>query len=219
MTALVFDTETTGVTDPGLIEAAWLRLDDPAQLRVLERFEQRYAPGRPIELGAMAVHHIVDADLEGCPPSTAFRLPADVSYLIGHNVDFDWQVIGRPDVRRIDTLCLARQVFPGLDAYSLGALTYHLGDPREARARLRAAHSAAADVELCLDLLRAIVGRLGPVPSWEALWAHSETARVPTVMPFGKHRGVAMVDVPADYKRWLRGQPDVDPYLRQALER
>jgi exodeoxyribonuclease X len=38
-------------------------------------------------------------------------------------------------------------------------------------------------------------------------------------MPFGKHRGVAMAEVPADYKRWLRGQPDVDPYLRQALER
>jgi exodeoxyribonuclease X len=219
MTALVFDTETTGVTDAGLIEAAWLRLDDPAHLRVVERFEQRYAPGRPIELGAMAVHHIVDADLEGCPPSSAFRLPEGVRYLIGHNVDFDWNVIGRPDVRRIDTLCLARQVFPGLDAYGLGALTYHLGDPREARERLRAAHAAAADVELCLDLLRAIVARLGPVPSWEALWAHSETARVPTVMPFGKHRGVAMAEVPADYKRWLRGQPDVDPYLRQALER
>jgi exodeoxyribonuclease X len=74
-------------------------------------------------------------------------------------------------------------------------------------------------VALCLDLLRAIVARLGTVPSWEALWAHSETARVPTVMPFGKHRGVAMAEVPADYKRWLRGQPDVDPYLRQALER
>jgi exodeoxyribonuclease X len=219
LTAIVFDTETTGVNEPALIEAAWARLDDPTGLRVVERFEQRYAPGKPIELGAMATHHIVDADLEGCPPASAFSLPEGVAYLIGHNVDFDWQVAGHPAVRRIDTLCLARVLWPELDAYGLGALTYHLNDPHEARARLRAAHAAAADVDLCIDLLRAIVARLGPLPSWQALWERSEDARVPRTMPFGKHRGVPIAQVPADYKRWLRGQPDVDPYLRQALER
>lgn len=219
MAAIVFDTETTGVNDPALIEAAWARLDGPAEMRVVERFEQRYAPGRPIELGAMAVHHIIDADLQGCPPATSFRLPPDVEYLIGHNVDFDWQVAGSPPLRRIDTLCLARKVWPELDAYSLGALTYHLNDPAEARARLRDAHAAAADVELCVALLRAIVARLGSVASWQALWAHSEAARVPSVMPFGKHKGVPIAEVPADYKRWLRGQADVDPYLKRALER
>jgi exodeoxyribonuclease X len=29
---------------------------------------------------------------------------------------------------------------------------------------------------------------------------------------------MAMADVPADYKRWLLGQGDIDPYLRKALE-
>jgi exodeoxyribonuclease X len=159
MNALVFDTETTGVNEPCLIEAAWLRVDAPRSLRVLERFEQRYAPGKPIELGAMAVHHIIDADLEGCPPASDFRLPDSIDYLIGHNVDFDWQVAGRPAVRRIDTLCLARVAWPSLDAYSLGALSYHVHEPSEAREKLRRAHSAIADVELCVDLLRAIVAR------------------------------------------------------------
>jgi exodeoxyribonuclease X len=28
-----------------------------------------------------------------------------------------------------------------------------------------------------------------------------------------------MADVPADYKRWLLGQGDIDPYLRKALEK
>jgi exodeoxyribonuclease X len=27
-----------------------------------------------------------------------------------------------------------------------------------------------------------------------------------------------MSDIPADYKRWLLGQGDIDPYLRKALE-
>ncbi len=45
----------------------------------------------------------------------------------------------------------------------------------------------------------------------------SEDARVPEVMPFGKHKGVRMSDVPADYKRWLASKGDVDPYLVRAL--
>ena len=45
----------------------------------------------------------------------------------------------------------------------------------------------------------------------------SELARIPTVMTFGKHKGTPIKDVPADYKRWLLGQADIDPYLQKAL--
>jgi len=37
-------------------------------------------------------------------------------------------------------------------------------------------------------------------------------------MPFGKHKGLPIREVPADYRRWLLGQSDVDPYLRRALQ-
>lgn len=50
------------------------------------------------------------------------------------------------------------------------------------------------------------------------LWEASELARIPKVMSFGKHKGVEIKDVPPDYKRWLKSQPDVDPYLLKALE-
>ncbi len=36
-------------------------------------------------------------------------------------------------------------------------------------------------------------------------------------MTFGKHKGMNITDIPPDYKRWLLGQQDVDPYLRKAL--
>ena len=37
-------------------------------------------------------------------------------------------------------------------------------------------------------------------------------------MPFGKHKGVPISEVPKDYKQWLLRQSDVDPYLVKALE-
>jgi exodeoxyribonuclease X len=37
-------------------------------------------------------------------------------------------------------------------------------------------------------------------------------------MTFGKHKGVAITDIPRDYKTWLLNQDNVDAYLRKALE-
>ncbi len=52
---------------------------------------------------------------------------------------------------------------------------------------------------------------------WASVWQFSEKARIPKILTFGKHKGTAIQDIPADYKRWLLNQPDVDPYLAQAL--
>jgi exodeoxyribonuclease X len=82
---------------------------------------------------------------------------------------------------------------------------------------LKNAHSALADVGICAVILQHIC-QARSIVSMEELWLASESARSPSVMPFGKHKGMAMADVPADYKRWLLGQGDIDPYLRKALE-
>lgn len=55
--------------------------------------------------------------------------------------------------------------------------------------------------------------------SWEELWEISEDARIPKIIRFGKHTGSKIEDIPHDYKRWLLGQADIDPYLRKALEK
>ncbi|MBN6739617.1 DUF3820 family protein [Acidithiobacillus sp. MC6.1] len=226
MSILIFDTETTSLNEPDLIEAAWLSLD-PADLTgktvIPEPFSQRYKPSKPISLGAMATHHILDEDLSDCPPSSDFALPEAAILLIGHNIDFDWRVIGEPKIRRVCTLAMARKVFPGLDSYSQSALLYYFyPNQRPAiRERLRAAHSALADVRFCQIILRQIIRRAFPdgLSSWKALWEFSEQARIPETMPFGKHRGVKMAELPADYRKWaLEKMPDLDPYLRKALE-
>ena len=219
MPAIVFDLESTGIRDPRVIEAAWLRIADPSDLTPYDCFVQRYNPGKPIELGALATHHIMDEDLVGCPPHTDFALPSGVVYLIGYNIDYDWTVIGQPDVKRICLLALCRHFFPSLDSHTQSALLYHFARNR-ARDLLTNAHSADQDVQNCLIILEnilQILARQSQPVTWEVVWNCSEKARIPTVMAFGKHKGVPIKNVPADYKRWLLGQPDVDPYLAQAL--
>ena len=217
MTALLFDTETTGIKDAEIIEAAWLELSDPINLTVLATFEQRYRPSKAIELGALATHHIYDEELIDCPPHTNFSLPSDTCYLVGHNIDYDWMMAGRPPVKRICTLALARHLYPELDSHSQSALMYFF-QRAQARERLRQAHSALADVQNCRIILRHLIEKARHIQTWEDLWLLSEQARIPRVMPFGKHRGQPISAVPDDYKAWLLRQSDIDPYLVKALQ-
>lgn len=221
MTAYIFDSETTGLTNPQLVEAAWLQLG--AGLSVTGEFLQRYKPSKPIELGALATSHILDEELADCPPHDSFRLPDDCAYLIGHNIDYDWGVIGKPDIKRICTKALSSKLWPLADSHTQSAMIY-LHYRTEAPELLRNAHAALDDVKNCRRLLAAIFSSLKaqlgrPVGSWEELWEISEDARIPTVIRFGKHAGSQIEDIPSDYKRWLLGQPDIDPYLRKALEK
>lgn len=218
--ALIFDTETTGIDDPEVIEAAWIEphsLED-LMMEIKSSFLKKFKPSKPISLSAMSIHHIMMEDLEDCDPSDSFSIPKDTNYLIGHNVDFDWKVAGQPEVKRICTLALSRHLWPELDSHSLSAMIYFL-EYESARSLLRGkAHSAMNDVENCMILLHNIMKKTGNVDSWETLWELSEIARIPTVMTFGKHKGTPVKDIPADYKRWLLNQPDIDQYLIKALK-
>lgn len=221
MNAIIFDSETTGLKDPQMVEGAYLKLADIQTLDVVEEFLQRYKPSKPIELGALTTSHIYDEELVDCPPHTEFALPFGTQYIIGHNVDYDWGVIGQPDVKRICTQALSRALWPDADSHSQSAMIY-LHYREHARGLLQNAHAALDDVLNCRRLLVKILEEIAlrngaAVFSFEDLWMISEEARIPTVIRFGKHAGSKIADIPADYKRWLLGQADVDPYLRKAL--
>jgi exodeoxyribonuclease X len=215
MEAVIFDTETTGKNDPILIEAAWLSVENVDPLITSESFCGRYKPEKPIELGALAVHHILDEELVNCLPAESFKLPEGIEYIIGHSIDYDWAVVGSPNIKRICTLALSRKVWPNIDAYTQSALLYYL-DRENAKEILKNAHSAEADVRICAKILSEICKILN-VKTIENLWHLSEEARIPSVMTFGKHKGLPISDVPNDYKRWLLSQDNIDPYLIQAL--
>lgn len=222
MTALLFDTETNDKDEPEIIEAAGIFLDfgNPTTLDnnpfYGEDFSQRFRPSKPIKLGAMSTHHIMDEDLTECDASATFILPLS-DFLIGHNVDFDWKAAGSPDVKRICTLAMARECWPELDCYTQSAMIYHL-DRANARERLKAAHSASSDALLCKTILDAEIAASGK-SSWEELWQFSEAARVPKIISFGKHKGTPIKELPRDYVSWLlrATDPPIDEYLRKAL--
>lgn len=221
MSAYIFDTETTGLKEPQVVEAAWIKLKSCSlHLPGVAQFLQRYKPSKPISLGALSTCHILDEDLADCPPHTDFALPADAAYLIGHNVDFDWRVAGEPDVKRICTRALSSMLWPDADSHTQSAMIY-LHYRERAADLLQRAHSALADVKNCRLLLHACLQELDAggqrVESWEQLWELSEIARIPTVIRFGKHAGSLIKDLPSDYRTWLLRQPDLDPYLLKAL--
>jgi exodeoxyribonuclease X len=237
---LILDTETTGLDDDReIIEVAWIRpievgdLAGPSDqiprpvLPEIEApndgrcFERRYKPTRAIGFGAMAVHHILPAELEQCPPSSEFALPEGVEYIVGHNCDFDHQAIGSPaGIKRICTDAMARWIWQDCDSYSQSALLYRLlGPTPETRELLKGAHGAMTDVLNNARLLEEILSETG-ITSWQALWEYSEQCRVPRVLAFGKYKGTTLdelVEIDGGYVDWLLRQDWTDEYLVKGL--
>lgn len=181
MQAIIADTETTGLKETRLIEAAYIDVSNLFQVSYIHRYShnidtfeyrQLFNPQKPIDFGAMATHHITNEDVAVCNPYTAFELPK-VEYLIGHNIDFDWSVIAQcygtelvvtkgdvkevPSIyhepKRICTLAIARYLYPEIDSHKLTAMLYALDMPY-AKDYARNAHSALDDVWMTYHLLK-----------------------------------------------------------------
>lgn len=225
MNALILDTETHDMHGyPIEIAHVPCGFNQLGVFQVVDDllFDKFYSCPEPISFGAMAVHHIIESDLIGKPSYNTFRLPQDVSYLIGHNVDYDIKAIQKCDssiqVKGICTLALSRMVWPDLPTHNLSALYYMIaGGTDQTRKALRNAHNAAADIKFTETILRELIKATG-IKDMQSLYLLSEQARIPMKMTFGKHSGMLIKDVPADYKAWLLKQSDLDSYLRKALE-
>ena len=222
MTAYLLDTETTSIDTPEVIQMAYFSVDPPSGIagwRRSEVTESWFSPLNPITFGAMNVHHILPTEVLGHAPSSSVRIPPDTTYLIGHNIDFDWKALGSPAVHRICTLALCRHLWPNTDSHSLGAIYYYLeGATGPVRDRLRRAHNAAADIAINWDVLCHVIRTTG-VQTLGELHLLSELARIPRVMSFGKHKGKLIEEVDKGYANWYLKQPDTDPYLLIAFRR
>lgn len=233
MKVLVFDSEMTGFDDPEIIEAAWIELkpfadwaergmDDlsAAYFKWEHKYWERFKPVKPSSFGALAVHHILPEELEGCRPSCEFRLPENTGYIIGHSIDVDWFAMGQPPVKRIDTQAIARWLWPTCSGYSLVALIYMiLGATPKTRELVRGAHGAEVDVHLTLILLCEIL-KLNPhITTWEQFWQYSEECRIPRTCPLKRYEGVLLKDLDPGFIEWCLNQHWLDPYFRKGLER
>lgn len=239
MTALIFDTETHKLHGD-IIEAAGISIDSDIFVKASisaelchfpeliignsKKFNDRYKPSELISLGAMAVHLIVDEDVDNCPPFTEFNFPnnSDLKYLIGHNIDYDIAAVNRSGtptkgIKTICTLAMSRYIWPELDAHNLSAMALYVSTNRGMTAHsLRFAHDALTDCMTTLSVLLAIIHKTG-VSSFEELYQFSEQARIPTHIFWGKYKGRSIASLDEWDIEWLIKRTD-DNYLASALQ-
>lgn len=166
MRFIAFDLETTG-TVPGVDQIVEIGAVRFVNGQVDSIFATLINPLRSIPPGASAVNGISDEMVKGKPtietvlPSFAEFCGEDI--LVAHNAPFDAQFL-TADIKKhetsspkgviLDTLPIARKVFPGLPNYKLGTLIQHLKIPSAGF------HRAEEDSTYCGNLFLELVKRI-----------------------------------------------------------
>lgn len=144
--------------------------------------------------------------------SGAFLVRRNGVVWVTGNCSFDLRFL-RPhlaeDVRSICTLALARRYIKGSLNHKLGTLIKHLGLPEEE------AHNALGDVKMTRSLLQYLI--LNHNLALDEL-SSQQGSQMLHRMPWGKHRSSLLLNLPADYLKWLLSLPDLAPDLRKSVD-
>jgi len=213
---MVFDTETTGLThDRKAVELAIIEVD--WDLNILGDCETHLDPKMHIAPEASAIHGMTAETLQGKPTIeewVASELGGridDPILLIGHKVTFDapmFKDIGSA-FKLLDTLTLSWVYCADAPNKKLDTLKEYLGLPGGG-----VSHRAMADAITCLQLLKHITQVSG-----RSLRALAETPYfILHYMPWGKHEGKLLSEVPQGYRKWLLELDNLDASLRHSIE-
>lgn len=211
MRPIYYDTETTG-TRPGKDRVIEIAAFDPVQNKT---FSSLVNPQCSIPPESSAISHITDDMVKDAP---VFGALADdfVTFcegdtvLIAHNNDaFDqlfledeFSRIRRelPEWKFIDSLKWSRRYRSDLPRHSLQFL-------REVyKIETKQAHRALDDVIVLHQIFSRMIDDLPLDTVIDLLGRPQETTR----MPFGKHQGKNLADVPKDYVEWLDNSGALD---------
>ncbi len=221
---LIFlDTETTG-TGPAdrLCQIAF-------KIKGGYTVNELFNPGMPISIDAMTVHHITNEMVRDKP---AFRdsdtwrklqdlVNSDGYVIVAHNAAFDAEMLKKEGIEPKNVICtlkLARHfdkegVIP---KYSLQYLRYYLKLNVDATP-----HTALGDILVLEALFNRIYAKAVIEFGDDTVSKMIEVSKKPVLyyrMPFGKHKGLKMEEVPVDYLQWLAGT-DLEEDLRYTIER
>jgi len=213
----VIDIETTGAAPPSeIIELGWadLVLRDNVWTHG-DRGSCLFRPMRGIPAENQAIHHIsereIGADAEACNPQAVAEilLRDKPCALAAHNARFERQFIGEESFGATPWICTLRsavRVWPQAPRHSNQVLRYWLGldlDP----ALAMPVHRAGPDAFVTANILVALLSQ----NSVEELMEYTVKPRFHPVIRFGRYRGEAWSNIPADYLRWIVGtSADID---------
>jgi len=220
---LVVDFETTGVKWPyHAVEVAWIELDHNFQ-EIRSRSSLIKPPVR-IPAEVTAIHGITDADVSDAPSLDEFIIeecghPFENQHVcfVAHNAPFDYRLFKDfcGSAGLICTVAAARRLYPNATNHKLATLASELGFEDHT------AHRATGDARTCLELLLHI--RETTELDLGGLLEYGNPYRVQNSLPFGKHRGIPIGEVPRDYLDWLDDRLEHDdpilPTVKLELER
>ncbi|MCB1134739.1 MAG: DUF3820 family protein [Chlamydiia bacterium] len=223
---IFYDTETTGIRAESdrIVEIAAYDAERDTTFHCLIN------PGMPIPAEAAAVHHITD-EMVADAPSFGEVIDDFVAFcdgdamLVAHNNDaFDLQFL-KQEFRRcdkelpsnwsfFDTLKWARKYRPDLPKHALQYLREAYGF------EANTAHRALDDVIILHKVYLAMTGNLTAEQVFTLI---HQAGALPTTMPFGKHQGTPLAEVPETYIQWLLSSGALDKpqnaELKLALEK
>ena len=218
---VIADTETPGLKLEGGICELALREIDPDTLETIGEIQSLIDCPGEIEPRAQEIHGISREMLLDAPTMEEFI--STPGYLDGafdgrqivmicHNASFDvprLHAIG--DITSsICTLFHSRQLIgTEVENHKLGTLREHFGFPKNE------AHRAMADVATTHRLLRELMGRT----SRNLRDFHATQQTDVHRMPWGRHVGKLLMQLPASYMEWLWALPDLEANLRKSLEK
>ncbi|GAA1489602.1 DEDD exonuclease domain-containing protein [Brachybacterium sacelli] len=207
-TLVVVDLETTG-TDPASDAITEIGAVKIRGGEVLGEFRTFVDPERPIPAYIASLTGITDASVAGAP-RVATVLPMFLEFvgdaaLVAHNARFDISFlsaqaarceIGWPRPLVLDTLALARRVFRRDEVrdHKLSTLASHVG------AGITPDHRALSDARATVDVLHAIIERLGPTGAATLEDLSSAHRRATPVQLRKKHLAEDVPSVPGVYR-------------------
>lgn len=220
MRIILADTETTGVsTSDAVCEVAYMEID--ANLDVISSGASLINPGLPIHYAASAVNGITDEMVAFSPTLAEYLaskgnpLRGEDVVLVCHNVAFDHRFLKDYMNEGATTLCtlkIARALYPEAANHKQSTIAAMLGI-QVAREK---AHSADGDLDVLLQMLRCMC-RDAETDIAGLLEIQSRPRQIKT-MPFGKHKGVALKELPRSYVTWLLGTANIDEDLKLSLQ-
>jgi DNA polymerase III subunit epsilon len=217
--AIFYDTETTGLK-PDKDRIIEIAAYDPELNR---RFERLVNPGCPIPPEATAVHHITNEMVATAP--SFVEVGADFIefcegevVLIAHNNDnFDYHFLRlefqrnglqMPSWKFLDSLKWARRYRADLPRHTLQFLREIYG------IKANNAHRALDDVFILHQLFKNLIDDLSMDEVYHLLNRPSSIQN----MPFGKHQGQPLSQIPRTYVQWLSSSGAFDKPENQELK-
>ena len=225
---VTLDIETTGLENPDVVQLAAISGNGKVLINSM------CIPNKPIEPDASAVHGVFKEDVVGFPESkTLVGHLSLLLYALGENskvitsgyntLSFDLPVLYKinPDIKdqcvhHIDVYVIVLRYLSQygtklVDVYE----NYCAGDASNA-------HDASADCRFTNEVLAKFMLEKG--------WTYSDVLkdlskpRAYHTMPFGKHQGIPVKDVPRQYIRWANNNwtdksPDMQATFDSVLKR